>query len=62
LAACQGLEFHKPLRTSTVLNEVYNKVRTYVSAYESDRYFAPDIAIIKQKILEEEFSLIAFKG
>lgn len=56
LAACQGLEFHLPLMTSTKLQAVYKKVRNFVSHYKEDRYFAPDIAIIKQKILNGEFT------
>lgn len=55
LAACQGLEFHKPLRTAPLLEDVYNKVRSAVAPYERDRYFAPDIAAVKQQILREEF-------
>ena len=51
LAACQGLEFHLPLTTSPVLQLVYQKVRKLVPAYDTDRYFAPDIVIIKQKVL-----------
>jgi histidine ammonia-lyase len=51
LAACQGLEFHLPLTTSPVLQPIYQGIRDIVPAYESDRYFAPDIAIIKQKVL-----------
>lgn len=57
LAACQGLDFHKPLKTSSKLQHVYNQVRSVVDYYDQDRYFAPDIAIIKQKILQGEFSL-----
>ncbi len=57
LAACQGLEFHKPLTTSPKLAAVYALVRAYVDPYTSDRYLAPDIAIIKQKILAGEFAL-----
>lgn len=57
LAACQGLEFHHPLRTSPQLHVIYSKVRNKVLPYERDRYFAPDIAIIKQGILAEEFYL-----
>jgi len=56
LAACQGLEFHKPLKSSSPLLAIYDQVRTDVAAYDRDRYFAPDIAIIKQKILEDVFS------
>ncbi len=55
LAACQGLEFHKPLHTSPKLHEFYTKVREHVAAYDSDRYFAPDIAVIKEKVLQAEF-------
>lgn len=55
LAACQGLEFHKPLTTSICLQEAYNKVRSQVAPYNSDRYFAPDIEVIKQMILKGEF-------
>lgn len=57
LAACQGLEFHKPLLTSERLHTYYKKVRSVVPSYEKDRYFAPDIAIIKQKVLNADFSL-----
>ena len=62
LAACQGLEFHKPLKTSPKLEAVYEKVRTYVDPYNQDRYFAPDLAIIKQKIREGEFAFGARLG
>ncbi|MGC1181455.1 histidine ammonia-lyase [Legionella sp.] len=60
LAACQGIEFRKPLKTAPLLIEAYNKVRDYVTPYDSDRYFAPDIAVIKQKIINEEFSQFVF--
>jgi histidine ammonia-lyase len=57
LAACQGLEFHKPLKTSPRLELFYNKVREVVTPYDSDRYFAPDIAAVKRQLLAEEFVL-----
>jgi histidine ammonia-lyase len=57
LAACQGVDFHAPLKTSPKLQQVHNKVRSVVAYYDQDRYFAPDIAIIKQKILQGEFVL-----
>lgn len=60
LAACQGLEFHTPLTTSPKLQKVYQKVRNHVDPYENDRYFAPDIAIIKQQILNGGFALANF--
>lgn len=57
LAACQGLEFHLPLKTSARLQPYYQKVRKFVSPYDCDRYFAPDIAQVKQQIIQGEFIL-----
>ncbi|WP_133127084.1 histidine ammonia-lyase [Legionella nagasakiensis] len=57
LAACQGLDFYKPLKTSPKLQNLYHKIREYVAPYEVDRYFAPDIEIIKRQILNGKFSL-----
>lgn len=55
LAACQGLDFLKPLKTSPRLQRVYDKVRALVTQYDEDRFFGPDIAIIKQNVLSGEF-------
>lgn len=55
LAACQGLTFHLPLTTSPSLQKVYDHVRTFAAPYDKDRYFAPDIARIKEQILENKF-------
>ncbi|KTD06439.1 histidine ammonia-lyase (Histidase) [Legionella gratiana] len=56
LAASQGIEFHKPLQSSRLLEEAYQRLRTYVEPYDSDRFFAPDIDLIKKKILAREFA------
>jgi len=48
LAAAQGIDFHAPLETSPVLQDVQQLVRRVVPFYERDRYFAPDIAAITQ--------------
>ncbi|MCW8399587.1 histidine ammonia-lyase [Legionella sp. PATHC038] len=56
LAAAQGVEFYKPLKSSALLEDVHQRLRSYVAAYDTDRFFAPDISIIKQKILNEEFN------
>ena len=61
LAASQGLEFHKPLKSSPLLEEVYQRLRSFVAAYDSDRFFAPDIMVIKQKIKEHEFATPFFR-
>lgn len=60
LAACQGLDFHAPLTTSPKLQKVYQRVRSVVEHYSHDRFFAPDIVIIKQKILNGEFAMEHF--
>ena len=44
LAAAQGLEFHRPLQSSSMLEQVFGIVREAAAAYGSDHYFAPDIA------------------
>ncbi len=43
LAAVQGLEFHRPLKSSKALENVIRLVRDLVPNYGSDRFFAPDI-------------------
>ncbi len=43
LAACQGVEFHAPLTTSTALQGVLTELRSAVPRYTEDRFFAPDI-------------------
>jgi len=43
LAACEGLEFLKPLQTSPGLAAVHGLVRQRIPAYERDRTPAPDI-------------------
>ncbi|MBB3060652.1 histidine ammonia-lyase [Microbulbifer rhizosphaerae] len=47
LAACQGLDFRAPLKTSAKLEAAKTKLRERVSFYDRDRYFAPDIAEAK---------------
>jgi histidine ammonia-lyase len=44
LAAAQGIEFRRPLASSLKLEAVWAIVRESVAAYDSDHYFAPDIA------------------
>ena len=46
LAAAQGLDFRRPLKSSRVLEEAAQDIRSLVGPYERDRYFAPDIAAI----------------
>ena len=50
LAATQGLEFHRPLKTSPTLERAAADVRALVRPYDRDRYFAPDIAAIAEYV------------
>ncbi len=43
LAACQGIDFRFPLKTSTQLQSVHALMRSKVTFYDKDRYFSPDI-------------------
>jgi histidine ammonia-lyase len=43
LAACQAIEFLRPLKTTVPLEEVYRTVRAVVRPWDKDRYMAPDI-------------------
>ena len=50
LAACQGIDLRKPLKTSERLQVVHKLVRQHVPYYQEDRYFAPDIAAVTKLI------------
>jgi histidine ammonia-lyase len=54
LAACQGIEFRRPRRSSAVLEDVHAQVRRLAPAYEEDRFFAPDIAAVKDFVVSGE--------
>jgi histidine ammonia-lyase len=44
LAAAQGIEFLRPLKSSTALEAVHALLRKDVPAHNVDRYLAPDMA------------------
>jgi len=48
LAAAQAIEFHRPGRTSAVLERAVERLRERVPRLEEDRYLAPDIAIASE--------------
>ena len=52
LAACQGIEFHRPHQTSPELRGVVDLIRERVPFYENDRFFAPDIEAIKKLVAD----------
>ncbi|WP_338663775.1 histidine ammonia-lyase [Pararoseomonas sp. SCSIO 73927] len=46
LAACQAVEFHRPLRSSEPLEDAHAAVRGVAAAWDKDRFMAPDIAAV----------------
>jgi histidine ammonia-lyase len=51
LAAAQGLDFHRPLRSSAALEAVHRLLRRSVPKLSRDRYFAPDIAAARELVI-----------
>ncbi len=53
LAACQGIEFRRPLKTSESLEAVHARVRKLAASYEVDRPFDRDIAAVREVVLRD---------
>jgi histidine ammonia-lyase len=43
LAACQGIDFRLPLKTSSVLQTYYQQIRQHIKFYQEDRFLGQDI-------------------
>jgi histidine ammonia-lyase len=56
LAAAQGIEFHRPLASSSHLEHVHAQLRQRVPAFDEDRFFAPDIELARRMVMEGELS------
>jgi histidine ammonia-lyase len=50
LAACQGVDFRAPMKSSQALESAKSILRERVPFYDKDRYFAPDIEAAQQLI------------
>lgn len=55
LAACQGIDFLRPLTTSPKLEQVWHLIRKNVAFYDKDRYFSDDIIKIKNIVQSGQF-------
>jgi histidine ammonia-lyase len=55
LAAVQGIEFHRPLKSSAVLERIIARVRSKVPHYAADRFFAPDLEAAKRLVTAGTF-------
>ena len=56
LAAAQGIDFHRPSRSSSGLEQVHASIRSDVPFYAADRYFAPDIQAAQHWVKSGRFS------
>jgi len=50
LGAAQGVDFHRPKKTSDILESVHALVRERVDFYDNDRFFAPDIEAVRELV------------
>lgn len=55
LAACQGIELRRPLKSNDILESFWSKVRSRVAYWDHDRYFQPDLEIIAELIQAHSF-------
>jgi histidine ammonia-lyase len=56
LAAAQGIDFHRPARSSSNLEQVHAGIRADVPFYDVDRYFSPDIKAAQSWVATGRFS------
>lgn len=56
LAACQGIEFHRPLKTTPVLEAVHSLVRSEVKPWDHDRFMQPDIEKVVKLIQDRKIT------
>ncbi|XP_064086964.1 histidine ammonia-lyase-like isoform X2 [Macrobrachium nipponense] len=54
LAACQAIEFLRPMKTTTPLEAVIEVVRSVISAMDKDRFLAPDMDAATELLKEEK--------
>jgi histidine ammonia-lyase len=54
IAAAQGVDYHAPLKTSPKLQAVHSTVREISPRFESDRYWAGDMAALQDAVLGGE--------
>jgi histidine ammonia-lyase len=59
LAGAQGIDFHRPSRSSALLESVHAEIRSAVAHYDVDRYFAPDIEAAAGMVSAAKFAPLA---
>ena len=59
LAAAQGIEFLRPLRSSAALEALHERLRQDVAMWREDRVMASDIAAAERLLIEHSSELVA---
>ncbi|MBB3764947.1 histidine ammonia-lyase [Sphingomicrobium lutaoense] len=54
IAGAQGVDYHKPLKTSPKLQELHAMVRRHSAYLESDRYWADEMEALQEAVLKGE--------
>ncbi len=57
LAAAQGIEFHRPLKSSEPLEKLHHQIRYHAAPYNQDRHFSPDIESTSRLIATDALTL-----
>jgi histidine ammonia-lyase len=58
LAAAQGIDFHRPSKSSGALEDVHTAIRNQVPFYAEDRFFAPDIEAAQSWVKSGRFAAL----
>jgi histidine ammonia-lyase len=58
LAAAEGIEFHRPLKSSRALEAAHARLRERVPRFERDRFFAPAIAATRDLVTARAFEAL----
>lgn len=56
LAAAQGVDFHRPMRSSAPLEEAHAAIRAVAAHWDQDRAMAPDIEAVKRLVEQGRFA------
>ena len=59
LAAAQGIDLRRPLKTSAVLTKAIALVRSDAAFWDRDRAFAPDLEAIRKRVERGDFVPLA---
>ncbi len=62
LAAAEGIEFQRPLKSSPLLERAHARIRSASPRFDKDRYFAPAIAAVRHCVATRGFETLLPHG